>query len=105
MILASATLWMETGSLYTESEINGGLERWLSEVCPTVELDAVTLRRELVDRAYLDRDDSGANYSPGPGPPEWRFEDAIADIDPAAVMARAAAEREQRREAFFKRVE
>ena len=102
VILASATLWMETGAVYTEPEINEELERWLREVCPSVDLDVVTLRRELVDRAYLDRDDSGTHYSPGPGPPEWRFEDAVAGIDPSVVIARARAERAQRKTAFLK---
>src|SRR5688572_17355019 len=59
VLLASATLWMEPGSVYNEKEVNEGLQRWLDEGCPSLRVDAVTLRRELVDRVYLDRDDSG----------------------------------------------
>jgi hypothetical protein len=103
VVLASATLWMEHGSLYSEREINEGLERWLQEVCPTLDLDPVTLRRELVDRNLLTRDDSGTHYAPGPGPADWRFDDDVAGIDPVAVMARAAAERESRKQAWASR--
>ena len=100
VVLASATLWMEPGSLYSEAEINDGLRRWLTEVCPTLDLDPVTLRRELVDRNLLARDDSGTSYAPGPGPVEWRFEDGVAGVDPVAVIANAAAERERRKRAW-----
>jgi hypothetical protein len=103
VVLAGATLWMRQGSLYSESEINEGLRLWLEEVCPSLGLDPVTLRRELVDRNLLTRDDSGTHYAPGPGPAGWRFDDGVAGIDPAALMARAAAERESRKQAWASR--
>lgn len=98
IILASATLWMEPGAVYTEPEINEGLSRWLETGCPSLDLDVTTLRRELVDHLYLDRDDSGSHYSAGSGPAGWRFAD-IADVDPSDVIARAREEREARRRA------
>ena len=103
VILASATLWMESGSLYTEAEINEGLEVWLTNVCPSLGLDQVTLRRELIDRNYLTRDDSGTSYAPGPGPAEWRFEDGVAGIDCEAVVTSAVEVREARKRAFLAR--
>lgn len=103
ILLASATLWMEAGSLYTEPEINRRLRGWLEETCPGLRMDQVTLRRELVDRNYLTRDDSGSGYAPGPGPPEWRFEDGVAAVDPARVIAAAAAEREGRKSDWARR--
>lgn len=99
IILASATLWMAPGAVYTEPEINEGLSRWLDSGCPSLDLDVTTLRRELVDHRYLDRDDSGSHYSAGSGPAEWRFED-IADVDPSDVTARAREEREARKSAY-----
>ncbi len=101
VIMASATLWMESGSLYTEAEINEGLEGWLTKVCPSLGLDPVTLRRELVDRNYLTRDDSGTSYAPGPGPVEWRFEDAVAGIDSEALVTSAVEAREARKRAHL----
>ncbi|HET7846579.1 MAG TPA: DUF2087 domain-containing protein [Acidimicrobiia bacterium] len=100
VIMASATLWMEPGTLYTEKEINHGLEEWLTEVCPSLGLDKVTLRRELIDRNYLTRDDSGTSYAPGPGPVEWRFEDGVAGIDSGAVITAAIEAREARKRAY-----
>jgi hypothetical protein len=92
---------MKSGSLYSEREINESLERWLEDVCPSLGLDPVTLRRELVDRSLLTRDDRGTHYAPGPGPVEWTFDERIADIDPAAVVAEAKAERERRKRAHL----
>ena len=100
VMMASATLWMGPGTLFTESEINDGLERWLGRVCPSLGLDKVTLRRELIDRNYLTRDDSGTSYAPGPGPVEWRFEDGVAEIDSEAVVAAAVQAREARKRAY-----
>jgi len=98
--MASATLWMEPGTLYTEAEINQGLEGWLRKVCPSLGLDQVTLRRELIDRNYLTRDDSGTNYAPGPGPVEWRFEDSVAGIDSETLVTDAVEAREARKRAY-----
>lgn len=97
ILLASATLWMEPGSVYNEKEVNEALQRWLDEGCPSLRIDAVTLRRELVDRVYLDRDDSGRHYSPGPGPRTVDFDPDVATVDPAAIIAGARAEREARK--------
>lgn len=101
IILASATLWMEPGTVYTEPEINEGLSRWLDTGCPSLDLDVTTLRRELVDHLYLDRDDSGSHYSAGAGPAEWRFEDDVADVDPTAVLEEARRSRASRKAAHM----
>lgn len=101
ILLASATLWMEPGAVYTEPEINEGLSRWLDIGCPSLDLDVTTVRRELVDHLYLDRDDSGSHYTAGAGPAELRFADDVADVDLAAVIARARKEREARKQAHM----
>lgn len=101
ILLASATFWMEQGAVYKESEVNEGLALWLETVCPPLRLDSVTLRRELVDRAYLNRDDSGTHYSPGTGPATWRFEDDVAELDPAEVVAGAITLRADRKRAHL----
>ena len=101
IVLASATLWMEQGAIYSEGEVNQGLADWIDRGCPSLTIDVVTLRRELVDRLYLDRDDSGANYSPGPGPPQWQFSDGVGDLDPVEVIETARTEREARKAAHM----
>ena len=97
ILLTAASLWMEPGAVYTEREVTENLAEWLEHACPALNVDAVTLRRELVDRLYLDRDDAGSHYSPGPGPRDWRFADDVADVDPVAVIQKARADREERR--------
>lgn len=97
VLLASATLWMQQGGVYTEHEVNEGLRVWLEHGCPSLQVDVVTLRRELVDRVYLDRDDAGQHYSPGPGPRDFAFDPAIAGIDPIRVIEGARLKREQRK--------
>lgn len=99
IVLASATLWMEEGTTYSEPEVNTGLSVWLREACPALDLDVTTLRRELVDHLYLDRDDSGRNYSAGSGPVEPKFADEIARVDPAEIVAEERARRAVRRAA------
>ena len=101
ILLAAATLWMETGSVYSEQEINRGLQGWLDTACPALGLDVVTLRRELVDRHYLDRDDSGRHYSPAPGPSNWRFSDAIGGVDPKQVLEDSRIDRLARKRSYL----
>lgn len=105
ILLASATLWMEPDALYSEAEINENLRRWLRSVCPSLDLDEVTLRRELVDAAYLVRDDSGRHYAAGPGPSSPRFEPEVASVDPAGVIDSALADREERKRKHMARSE
>lgn len=92
---------METGAVYSEAEVNDGLTRWLEAGCPSLGLDVVTLRRELVDRLYLDRDDAGTNYSPGPGPTGWRFADDVGSVDPTAVIEEIRKQRAARKAAHM----
>ena len=100
ILLASATLWMEIGAVYTEPEVNSTLRAWLHTVGAALRLDEVTLRRELVDRSYVLRDDAGRNYSLGPGPADVRFASGVGSINPIDVLTTARAEREKRKRAF-----
>lgn len=103
IVLASATLWMETGAVYTEREINKNLREWLGGVCPSLGIDEVTLRRELIDHSFLERDDAGKHYAPGPGPPNWRFADDIATLDPQVEIMTARRARDERKKAHLER--
>lgn len=88
---------MEIGAIYSEEEVNGALGTWIDTVCSSLSLDEVTLRRELVDRGYLLRDDAGSAYSIGPGPADVRFDPDIGAMDASTVISKAKAERETRR--------
>ncbi len=103
ILLASATLWMDPESVYSEAEVNERLQEWLRDVCPSLGLDFVTLRRELVDRNYLDRDDSGRHYAPGRGPISWRFAHDVGGLDPREAIDRAITEKAERKKAYLGR--
>ena len=100
ILLASAALWMEIGSVYSEDEVNQALKSWLDHACAGLRLDEVTLRRELIDRSFLLRDDAGTHYTSGPGPADVTFQPDVGSIDPMAVMQAADAEREERRRRY-----
>jgi hypothetical protein len=89
VLLFASTFWMKAGKLYSEKEVNLGLGRWLERGCPSLRVDVVTLRRLLVDDSYLDRDDSGRNYSTGRGPVGWRFAQDAVEVDPVDVVESA----------------
>jgi len=100
IVLKAATLGFAGGRTYTEREINESLAAWLREVGPSVESDHVSLRRALVDEAFLERAPGGEWYRVGPaarGP--GHFDPGVDAIAPARLIAEARAEREARRRA------
>jgi hypothetical protein len=90
----------EPGKEYAEKELNGILEKWLSEVGKEIEVDHVSLRRHLVDEGYLTRDPAGRAYKIQT---EWManlFEPETDGIDPVAVIAEALKRREEKRRMY-----
>ncbi len=104
ILLAAATFWMKEGEVYTEKEVNRQLEYWVQSICPRSRLDAVTLRREMVDAAYLLRDDAGTSYTAGPGS-GVAFAAAVAGVDPEGVILEARSDRALRRAAHMDRAD
>ena len=99
VMLASASRSFERGLIYTQDEVDSAIRSWLDRGCPALTIDEVTIRRELIDAAYLMRDDAGRFYGIGPGPASIRFEESVGDIDPIAVVAQAVSERIARQRA------
>src|SRR5262245_10387466 len=62
ILLKSLSLYFDRERSYSEIEVNNQIEKWLSEVGQSLEIDHVTLRRTLVDEAYLHRSDNGGDY-------------------------------------------
>ena len=84
----------ETG----ERALTDFLADWLERLAPWMGLDAVTLRREMVDEGYLERDAAGSVYRVIPaGRGAVEFDAAVAELDAAALIAaeRAAIERKR----------
>lgn len=103
ILYRSLTLMLEEGRSYTEAEINACLVDWLATIGRTVETDHVALRRGLVDHGYMLRDAAGTAYRIDTARIGDYFEPETTGVDPRAVVARAAAERELRKRAHLER--
>ncbi len=99
VMLAAASRDFERGMIYTEQEVTETIEKWLSTGCPSLLIDEVTVRRELIDAAYLMRDDAGRFYAVGPGPTEVSFSDSVAKVDTLAIVESAIVKRAARKRA------
>lgn len=97
-ILVAASASFERGMIYTEKEINDAIRTWLDTGCPSLLIDEVTLRRELIDANYLMRDDAGRFYAVGQGNGSITFADDVASLDPVRVVNDARADRENRKQ-------
>src|SRR5262245_57173929 len=103
ILLKAISLNFETGRLYTEPEVNGVIEDWLTHVGQSLEVDHVTLRRALVDEAYLTRAVGGAKYQVGsPSCLQFCFSTDVTAIDAKAVIHDAIQEIARRRQLYQK---
>ena len=97
VMLMAASHPFERGMIYTEKEVDTVIRDWLDRGCPSLQIDEVTIRRELIDASYLMRDDAGRFYAVGPGPTSISYSDDVAEVDPREIIASALEQREQRR--------
>jgi hypothetical protein len=101
--LKALSLSFETGRLYTEREVNRLIEIWLNRVGQSIEVDHVTLRRTLVDEAYLARTADGEAYQLGRvSDVRFFFSEEVTTINTEAVIAEAIREIAKRRELYQK---
>lgn len=104
IVLKSATLGFGGDRTYSEREVNASLAAWLRDVGPAVESDHVSLRRALVDDAFLERAPGGEWYRLGPKARDARrFDPGVDAIVPDRVIREAQAEREAKRRAHAPR--
>jgi hypothetical protein len=65
-----------------EREVTARIQDWLLDAGRDFATDAVTLRRELVDEGFLERDDYGREYRPSRAHERnVRFEEPPADLE------------------------
>ena len=105
ILFKSIMLVIDPARTYTESELNQVLEKWLSEVGQTVEIDHVSLRRHLVDAGYLSRDLAGASYQVCQEAISDLFEPAVDELDPVRVIEDARQFREEKKRQYQRREE
>jgi len=99
ILLKSIVLTLDLAQAYAERDINEKLKEWLANTGRCIDLDHVSMRRELVDEGYLQRDSSGARYRISAfGPSQKIFETAVDDIDPFEVICTGRALAEKRKQ-------
>jgi hypothetical protein len=103
ILLKAVSLNFAPDRLYTEAEVNRLIENWLTRVGQSLEIDHVTLRRTLVDEAYLTRAPAGEAYQIGkPSDVRFLFSEDVTTIDAEAVVREAIHEIARRRELYQK---
>src|SRR4051812_42862003 len=103
ILLKALSLTFDAGHFYTEPEVNRRIERWLTEIGKSLEIDHVTLRRTLVDEGYLARSADGVTYRVGDaGGTQFSFSEDIRTIDVELVMREVIKDIARRRELYQK---
>ncbi|MHB9031940.1 MAG: DUF2087 domain-containing protein [Anaerolineae bacterium] len=98
ILFAGAVLGLQAGRTYSESQVNAHLLAWTEAFGARFNLDAVSLRRELVEAGYLARDSAGRAYRLAPEPPYVIA--APEGIDLEALVEAERSAREERRKRF-----
>ncbi len=89
---------LDANRAYPEAAVNEHLERWLETEGSTLEVDRVSLRRELVDAGYLERDPAGHHYRlQRDGNGAVPFLPEVDAVDPIHVLRTARERAETRR--------
>ncbi len=104
ILLKSAALTLDPSAVYTEAEINDLLKVWINQIAGIEGIDYGTLRRQLIDSGYLERDKTGSSYQiSASGPRVVQFEPAVEAIDPRQALETARQEIEARKRAYLEK--
>ena len=96
VLLALGAARFDPDRPYSEAQVNGLLQAWLSPFSSRFGVDHVTVRRCLVDAGLLLRDKSGAAYRLADDRLRDRVEDRARNVDPGAILAETRAARQTR---------
>jgi hypothetical protein len=100
ILLKSAALLLDPSHAYSEKEVTEKLELWVREVCKIQHFDRVSLRRWMVDSAYLIRSRDGAVYQAANPRPEL-FDPSIDHLDIVEIVASARGEFTRRKQEYM----
>jgi hypothetical protein len=103
IVLISTILGLEHSRKYSESELNGELQKWVLQFGQRYNVDHVTLRRYLIDEKYLVRDSAGGTYElAARAAPLDTFDATLENLDLEALIAEAKAARELKKQQYLK---
>lgn len=95
LLVTLAAAQFEPEKSYREGEVNETLKAWIATFCEPYGMDHVTLRRQLVDSRLLSRTTSGSTYRINRE--RLGETEAVAEIEPAKVLAEVRSDRESRK--------
>lgn len=103
ILLKSMVLGMSSKETYTEKEIDEKLKLWLNTVGQSINVDHVTLRRQLIELSYLERNRDGSDYRLCiSGPAHTVFEPAVEEVDVYEVITTNKELIEQRKQDYLR---
>ena len=106
IVLISAILGLEPARSYSESELNGELQKWVIQFGQRYNVDHVTLRRYLIDERYIVRDSAGTAYQLAASETlPTTFDATLQNLDLAALIAEAKAARELKKQQYLKKTD
>lgn len=104
VLFKSAVLCLGRATSFREVEVTERLRGWAAEVGDIPGLDAVSMRRALVDAGYLTRTADGSTYSLATDGPRLQFFDpSVDEVEIALELQNARAEMERRKQAYLER--
>jgi hypothetical protein len=98
VLLKSAVLGLRGDHTYSQQELTQELSSWVEAFGNNFNIDAVTLRRLLVDEGYLIRDPAGNEYELSNNNPPFSFDDSITSIDPELLIIEEKEKRELKKQ-------
>lgn len=104
ILLKSVVLTLGQLDAFTEKEINEKLKYWISCICKIKNIDHITLRRMLIDSAYLARKNDCSCYQVQPeAPGSQYFEDSINQINIMEVIKTGREEIARRKREYMQK--
>jgi hypothetical protein len=104
ILLKSAALTLEKSHTFSEKEINGKLDHWITNIVKLKGIDRITLRRWLVDTGYLTRNADGSCYQASDNTKyAGLFDASVEQVNPAEAIETAREEIARRKKEFMKK--
>ena len=89
------------GGSLDERAVGARISVWLQETGSALDVDAVSLRRALIDAGFLVRDADGRSYRPSRTYENLiRFDPAVGELDPDRIVADARLQAQERLRLF-----
>jgi hypothetical protein len=101
VLFKSAVLGLREGHKYSQQELTQKLNLWVEAFGHNFNIDAVVLRRLLVDEGYLTRDPAGNVYELPDNNPQFSFDDSIRSIDPELLILEEKEKRELKKQHYM----